>query len=137
MSRQHIIVVDAEQAILRAVADRLEDLDLVVHTATDGERALEMIREIAPRVVILDIVLPGLNGYQLCRQVHAEFPQLAVLLFSRKNEPADKLWSAEVGAVALFHKTAELNKLIERVVELTRSEFSEFIEGESPSGGNG
>ncbi len=131
MSRPHIVLVDDDQSIVRSLTAIFETHEVVVHSTTDGDRALDLIREKKPVVVILDIVLPGLNGFQLCRQLRTEFSEMPIMLFSGKSEPADKLWAEEVGADDLYQKPSDLNRLVERVVELARKSGTRRGQGES------
>ncbi len=120
MSRAHVVIVDDNAALLRSLQATLEARGLIVHSASDGETALALIEQREPVVVILDIVLPGLNGFQLCRRLRTERPELAVLLFSGKDEPADRLWAKEVGARGIFRKPSDLSRLVDRVSELAQ-----------------
>jgi twitching motility two-component system response regulator PilH len=86
----------------------------------DGERGLETALSCPPALVILDVVLPGLNVYQVCRALRQE-PATAgipILMLTAKDEPADEYWANQVGATVFLTKPVEPSDLIDAVRDL-------------------
>ncbi len=69
---KQILVVEDDAAILRGLRDNLVYEDYEVETARTGDEALRLIRELQPDLVILDIMLPGINGFEVCRRTRSE-----------------------------------------------------------------
>jgi len=87
--------------------------------AEDGETAIELIKEHHPEVVILDIVLPKKNGYQVCRAIKAD-PELAikVLMVTAKDQENDRIWGHRQGADGYLSKPIEKDELLGVLSEL-------------------
>jgi twitching motility two-component system response regulator PilH len=75
-------------------------------TAKNGEEALRSLDQNRPDLIILDVVMPGKNGFQLCRQIRndARFGSLPVILLTSKSQEADKFWGMKQGATAYMTK---------------------------------
>lgn len=89
--------------------------------AADGERGLAAAAEHAPDVIVLDILMPRLNGYQVCRQLKAD-PRtrgVPVVIVTTKDQPADEFWAREVGADAFLAKPVEIGALTALLTRLT------------------
>ncbi len=84
MSR--IVVVEDDPAILRGLTDNLRHESYEVLTATDGEAGYGLIREKNPHLVILDLMLPKMSGYELCRRVRAEGINTFILMLTARGE---------------------------------------------------
>jgi twitching motility two-component system response regulator PilH len=106
MAKSKILVVDdsATDTILITNPLRAEGYDVI--TAKDGEEALRRLDSDRPDLVLLDVVMPGKNGFQLCRQIRndARFGTLPVILLTSKNQEADKFWGMKQGATAYMTK---------------------------------
>lgn len=92
-----------------------------VVTAADGRSGAEAARALRPDVVILDVLMPGLNGYQTCRAIRQDpaTAQVPVIILTSKDEPTDALWSEEVGANAFLPKPVNVPALLRAVADLT------------------
>jgi twitching motility two-component system response regulator PilH len=106
MAKNKILVVDdsATDTLLISNPLRAEGYDVI--TAKDGEEALRRLDQDRPDLVLLDVVMPGKNGFQLCRQIRsdARFGSLPVILLTSKNQEADKFWGMKQGATAYMTK---------------------------------
>ena len=106
MAKNTILVVDdsATDTLLISNPLRAEGYDVV--TAKNGEEALRYLDKERPDLVLLDVVMPGKNGFQLCRQIRndARFGSLPVILLSSKSQDADKFWGMKQGATAYMTK---------------------------------
>lgn len=121
MAKGTILVADDSPAELHQVVDSLKREGYTVVTATDGEQALAMASATNPNLIILDIIMPKKNGYQVLRQLRAtpSTKQIKVLLVSSKNQESDRFWGLKQGADAYIGKPFQDEELIRTVGELT------------------
>jgi CheY-like chemotaxis protein len=117
--KKTVLIVDDEQSVVDAVSHLLRAAGFGVRTARDGNAAVEEIKRHAPDLVLSDVGMPQLNGFQMCRQLKSD-PQTSevpVVLMSQRSEPADAFWAKQVGALALLRKPIESRKLVEQITE--------------------
>src|SRR5436190_6758378 len=93
-----ILIVDDEPSIVLALRDELDFEGFEVDSASDGLAALDKAREFNPDVMILDLALPGLNGFEVCRRLHPEMPGLWIIMVSVRGEEVDRVMGLELGA---------------------------------------
>jgi CheY-like chemotaxis protein len=100
MSNQTILVVDDSPTDLTVMANVLRARGYQIITAIDGEEALQKASAEQPQVILLDILLPKKNGYQVCRQLKTspETKHTRVILISGKNQESDRFWGMKQGA---------------------------------------
>ncbi len=118
MSR--IVVIEDDLAILRGVRDNLAYDGYEVLTATDGEEGYRLIREESPDLVILDLMLPILNGYEVCRRVRAEGITTPILMLTARSEEMDRVIGLDLGADDYVTKPFSLPELLARVRAILR-----------------
>jgi DNA-binding response OmpR family regulator len=118
MSR--ILIVDDEPAILRGLADNLKRELHEVLTAADGEAGYRLIKEKKPDLVILDLMLPKLSGYEVCRQIRAEGMTTLVLMLTARGEETDRVVGLDMGADDYVTKPFSIRELLARVRALLR-----------------
>ena len=92
-----VLVVEDERTIAEAVAARLRAEGFAVHVAGDGPGAVEAARRLRPDVVVLDVMLPGFDGFEVCRRLQAERP-VPVLMLTARDDETDLLVGLAVGA---------------------------------------
>jgi DNA-binding response OmpR family regulator len=114
-----ILVVDDEPSIVKSIQYSLEKEGYVVVTANDGLQALEVARREKPNLVVLDVMLPSLDGYEVCRQLRQELP-IPVIMLTAKGEEIDKVVGLEIGADEYVTKPFSLRELLARVKALLR-----------------
>jgi DNA-binding response OmpR family regulator len=114
-----ILVVDDEPPILELVGGYLEREGWAVDTAADGVSALEAVRHGDPDVVILDVMLPGLDGVEVCRQLRT-FSTAYVLMLTARGEEIDRIMGLTVGADDYLVKPFSPRELVARVKALLR-----------------
>jgi twitching motility two-component system response regulator PilH len=109
-----ILVVDDDLTQQLIVFKILKKIGLNVIFADNGVEALEMVQRYRPNLVILDIVLPGMNGYEVCRRLKSdkETQKLAVVICSNKKEQSDRYWGIKQGADAYIPKPFHPEELI-------------------------
>ncbi|GHO86804.1 response regulator transcription factor [Dictyobacter formicarum] len=117
-----ILVVDDEAVLIEAIAYNLEQSGYQVVTAMDGMSALEMARKEHPDLIVLDIMLPGMDGLEVCRQLRREDRTAAVpiIMLTAKGEEIDKVVGLEVGADDYVTKPFGRRELLARVRALLR-----------------
>jgi DNA-binding response OmpR family regulator len=119
MSEQTILVVDDEEAIAEAVRARLEAEGYRVVVASDGPQAIEAHSVENPALVVLDLMLPGMDGLEVCRQIQRE-RWTPVLMLTARTEEADKVAGFAVGADDYLTKPFSLRELAVRVRAILR-----------------
>lgn len=118
MSR--ILVVEDDPAILRGLTDSLAVESHEVLTATDGERACVIVREQKPDLVILDLMLPRMSGYDVCRTLRSEGITTPIMMLTARGEESDRVLGLDLGADDYVTKPFSLRELMARVRALLR-----------------
>jgi DNA-binding response OmpR family regulator len=116
---KRILVVDDEPTILAAVADRLRAESFTVDTAVDGPSAVATAAATAPDLVVLDVMLPGFDGLEVCRRIQAE-RAVPVLMLTARTDETDMLIGLGVGADDYLTKPFSMRELVARVQVLLR-----------------
>lgn len=120
-----ILVVDDQPGLVRLVRDNLETLQFKVISANEGSKALDIVENEKPDLVILDIMLPGQDGYQICRRIR-EFSTVPIVMLTARNDRADLVAGFEAGADDYVTKPFSAEELLARVkAVLRRSEYQE------------
>jgi DNA-binding response OmpR family regulator len=119
VSEQTVLVVDDEEAIADAVRNRLEAEGYRVVVAYDGPQALVMNAEHRPDLVVLDLMLPGMDGLEVCKEIQ-KLRWTPVLMLTAKTEEADKVAGFAVGADDYLTKPFSLRELAARVKAILR-----------------
>ena len=111
----HLVLVIDDDVIERELLQRcLASAGYRVFTAPDGEQGVTLARENTPDLIVLDVVMPRMNGYQTCRRLRA-LPETAatpVLMLTSKDQAADRFWADEVGASAYLTKPVDVSQLL-------------------------
>ena len=119
MSRPRVLVVDDEPNIRRALRVWLADHGYDVRLAASGEEALDAAAVAPPDVVILDLVLPGLSGLEVCRGLR-EWSQAPILVLSARGEERDKIEALDLGADDYLTKPFGMGELLARLRAILR-----------------
>ena len=115
-----ILVVEDDSAILRGLEDNLRAESYEVVTARDGEEGFRLLRERSPDLLILDIMLPKLGGYELCRRARGEGITVPILMLTARGEDADRVHGLDLGADDYVTKPFSVRELMARVRALLR-----------------
>ncbi len=118
--KETILVVEDEIAILDLIAAYLRADGYIVHTAQDGNTALKQARATRPTLVILDVMLPGVDGLEVCKQLQAEQQDIYVLMLTARAEEVDKIVGLSVGADDYMTKPFSPRELVARVKAILR-----------------
>ena len=114
-----ILVVDDEKLIVKGIRFSLEQEGMEVDCAYDGEEALEKAKENQYDIILLDIMLPKLDGMQVCQQIR-EFSNIPIIMLTAKGETFDKVLGLELGADDYMVKPFEPKELLARVKAVLR-----------------
>ncbi len=122
---KRILLVDDEEKIRNLLKNYLENEGFEVVQAADGLAALELVQSVKPNLVVLDWLLPGKNGLEVCREIRQK-SSIPVIMLTAKTEEIDKLLGLEIGADDYITKPFSLRELTARIrVVLRRSEPGE------------
>ncbi|MDE3077109.1 MAG: response regulator transcription factor [Chloroflexota bacterium] len=114
-----VLVVDDEASLVELIQGYLEREGYEVGSAADGQRALELARDYQPDVVVLDLMLPGLDGIEVCRQLR-QFSDAYILMLTARTEEIDKIVGLSVGADDYLTKPFSPRELVARVKAMLR-----------------
>ena len=117
--RGRILVVDDEPAITDFIALGLHHEGYEVATAGDGHQGLRAVDEFKPDLVILDVMMPRLDGFELCRAIAGE-PRRGIIILSARDETTDRIHGLELGADDYLVKPFEFGELLARVKAVLR-----------------
>jgi DNA-binding response OmpR family regulator len=115
-----ILVVDDEKGIRNLLKRFLEMNNFEVITASDGEEALGKIREYSPDTVILDIIMPKMDGWEACREIRKDpiYKSIPILMLTSKTSKVDKITGLNIGADEYVTKPFELKEILLRIKKL-------------------
>jgi DNA-binding response OmpR family regulator len=118
--RLRILVVEDDPAILTGLTDLLEGDGYAVEQAADGTAALACHARAAPDLVLLDVMLPGASGYDVCRQIRRTDPATPVIMLTAKGEEVDRVVGLELGADDYVVKPFGASELLARIRAVLR-----------------
>ncbi len=118
-----VLVVEDSIAQRELISDLLKATGLKVIVAVDGQDAIDQLGSISPDVVVLDIVMPRMNGYEVCRRIKSDpkTQHVPVVMCSSKGEEFDRYWGMKQGADAYIAKPFQPTELIGTVKQLLRA----------------
>lgn len=130
--KKSVLVVDDQPHIVRLIQVNLESEGFTVHSAADGEEGLHKVRELHPDLVILDVIMPRLDGFEVLRQIKTDpkLEEIPVVMLTVKTHNADIVQGLRGGAELYLPKPfhpKELVSLVKRVLEegdLTQHEYA-------------
>lgn len=112
-----ILIVDDEQDIVESLKFVLETSDYTCYCAYNGEDGLRLAKEIMPDLIILDVMMPKINGYKISRllKYDAKYKNIPILMVTARSQEEDKLIGEETGADEYITKPFELNEVVQKV----------------------
>ena len=119
MAKQKILIVDDDENIAELISLYLIKECYDVQIASDGDEAISMFKSFEPSLVLLDIMLPGKDGYQVCREIRM-MSDTPVIMLSAKGETFDKVLGLELGADDYIMKPFEAQEMVARVKAVLR-----------------
>jgi DNA-binding response OmpR family regulator len=116
-----VLAVDDDRMVLRLIEARLTGQDYVVKTASSGEEALKILGEITPAVLILDVMMPGISGYDVCRLVKHDnrLKDIPVIFLTSRDTPQDYKTGHDLGAVMYVAKPIKPEQILRAVQMLS------------------
>jgi DNA-binding response OmpR family regulator len=133
MSNELILLVDDEPSIIQLARMYLEREGFRTTSANDGEAALDRVARERPALVVLDVMLPRLDGFEVCRRLRASHDSTAILMLTARDEDIDKILGLELGADDYLTKPFNPRELVARVKAiLRRGERSTGMEDADP-----
>jgi two-component system, OmpR family, alkaline phosphatase synthesis response regulator PhoP len=128
-----ILLVDDEPSIVQLARMYLERDGFRTESAGDGEAALDQVARLQPALVVLDVMLPKLDGFEVCRRLRARQDSIAILMLTARDEDIDKILGLELGADDYLTKPFNPRELVARVKAiLRRGERSARVEDTIP-----
>ena len=118
--KSNILLVDAEPSIVKMVGKRLDVEGFEVLVAVDGQDGLAKARAQSPDLIVLDLMLPKLNGYEVCTMLKqdARYQKIPIVLFTAKTQDKDEKLGMECGANAFVRKPFRAQELLDKIRSL-------------------
>lgn len=126
MASEKILIVEDERAVARGLEYALRNEGYQVLLAETGNDALELSRTKEPDLILLDLRLPDISGFDVCRQLRQEGKRQPILMLTALDEPVDKVLGLELGADDYVVKPYDLRELIARIRALLRRAYGEL-----------
>jgi twitching motility two-component system response regulator PilH len=117
MAIKNILLVDDSKTELHFLSELLTKKGFVVRTAEGGEDALRRLGEETPDLILMDVVMPGQNGFQLTRAITRDvrFAQVPVIMCTSKNQETDRVWGMRQGARDYIVKPVDADELMAKI----------------------
>lgn len=115
-----ILLIEDEESIRKFVKINLERSGFEVLEAESGELGIELARKEKPDILVLDIMLPGMDGFEVCNILRAEFPTMGIIMLTAKSQDIDKIMGLEYGTDDYMTKPFNPMELVLRVKSLVR-----------------
>ncbi|NYS59994.1 response regulator [Vreelandella salicampi] len=115
-----LLIVEDEPKIARLMADYLQTNGFAVTTLEDGEAVMPWLEQHAPALILLDLMLPGVDGLTLCREIRQHYPHIAIIMVTAKVEEVDRLLGLELGADDYICKPFSPREVVARVKAVLR-----------------
>jgi DNA-binding response OmpR family regulator len=115
-----VLIIEDNASLLRGLKDNFEGQGYRVKTATDGESGLDEAVRMKPDLIVLDLMLPKVNGYEICRHLRSEQFEMPIIMLTAKSEEADLLLGLHIGADDYVTKPFRIKELLARAEALLR-----------------
>jgi twitching motility two-component system response regulator PilH len=118
MTAKKILIVDDSPTGLKTASAALQDYDII--TATDGQQAVEKAQSDKPDLIVLDVIMPNMDGFQACRKMKKspELKHIPIIMLTSKNQKSDKFWGKKQGADVYLTKPCKNSLLLKEVAKL-------------------
>lgn len=122
MAKKRILLIEDEEDMVYAVTLQLEANNYEVLTAYDGQEGLEKAKKEKPDLIVLDLMLPKMDGYKVCGLLKADtrYNKIPIIMFTARAQESDKETGKEVGANAYITKPFEQEVLLDKIKELLK-----------------
>ena len=121
--RGRVLVVDDEPDLVRILQFGLQSAGYVVESASDGQEGLKKAREVKPDIILLDLMLPKLDGYKICRLLKFDerFKHIPIIILSARTQEGDQTLALEMGANRFVTKPYNFSEILTHVEELLKA----------------
>lgn len=124
-----VLIVDDEKSIVDILKFNLEKSEYKTICAYDGKEALRLAREESPDLMLLDVMLPYIDGFDVCKTLRSEGSNLPIIMITAREEETDKVFGLELGADDYITKPFSIRELLARV----KTNMRRFVTAEAPS----
>jgi twitching motility two-component system response regulator PilH len=120
MTIQKVLVVDDSKTELMALSEILQKQGMQVRTAENGEEAMKRLAEDKPDLILMDVVMPGQNGFQLTRAISRDplYADVPIIMCTSKNQETDRVWGMRQGARGYITKPVDAAELQAKIAAL-------------------
>lgn len=118
MGKITVLLVDDEKEFVDTLAERITMRSFDTLVAYSGEQALSMIESAPPRVMVLDLKMPGMGGVDVLSRVKADHAEISVIILTGHGDERDQAQVMNMGASGYFQKPVDLNVLVEKIMSL-------------------
>jgi twitching motility two-component system response regulator PilH len=115
-----VLIIDDSKTELMYLSQLLHGAGLSVRTAESGEQAMQKLAETKPDLILMDVVMPGQNGFQLTRSIHRspDYADIPIIICSSKNQETDRVWGLRQGARDYITKPVNAQELMSKIKAL-------------------
>jgi DNA-binding response OmpR family regulator len=124
----HILLVDDDPALLRLTTVFLNQAGYEVSSAVDGIKAISMVKQNTPDLILLDVMMPNIDGFEICQRIR-EITDVPIMFLSARSQVNDKVTGLKIGADDYLSKPYELQELLARIEALLRRSQSDKGQG--------
>jgi DNA-binding response OmpR family regulator len=117
--KKSILIIDDDTKLNSLLTDYFAKFDFNVHTATEPEQALRALKKSLPDIIVLDVMLPGMNGFEVCRRIRTEY-SVPIIMLTARGEVTDRIIGLELGADDYLPKPFEPRELVARIQSVLR-----------------
>jgi DNA-binding response OmpR family regulator len=125
MSAKSILIIEDDAALLRGLKDNFESQGYCVSTANDGQKGLDALLKEPPNLLLLDLMLPKINGYEVCRMARSRQLDMPIIMLTAKGQEEDIIRGLELGADDYVTKPFSIRELLARVKAFLRRQTAD------------
>jgi Response regulators consisting of a CheY-like receiver domain and a winged-helix DNA-binding domain len=134
MAQYSVLLVDDDVKLVQLLQTYFNKEDFITYTANDGLDALQMVRERKPDIIVLDLMLPGLDGWEVCRKIRKD-SDIPIIMLTARDEESDRLVGLEIGADDYVTKPFSPREVVARVKAILRRANKEVVRKEPINAG--
>lgn len=135
MAAYVVLIVDDDVKLAKLLQTYFDKENFITYIANDGLAALQMVRERKPDIMVLDLMLPGMDGWDVCRKIRRE-NDLPIIMLTARDEESDRLVGLEIGADDYVIKPFSPKEVVARAKAILRRAYKEVIHHEPLRAGN-
>ena len=122
-----LLLVDDEENFINTLAERMKMRDMGPNVALDGETALEMVKDEAPDVMVLDLRMPGIDGVEVLRNVKKAHPDVQVIILTGHGSEQDQELCMQLGAFEYHKKPVDIDRLVKSIKGAYRQKMEDMM----------